>query len=228
MKKHILVLGAGLVVKPLVNYLLKNESVYLSIVDLDIDRAKVLINDHPRGTAVGTDLKSSNFPELIESHDLVISLLPHSLHPMVAKICLEKKKHLVTASYVSDKMRKFDEAAKSNDLLFLNEMGLDPGIDHMSAMKIINEVRDKGGHIESFRSICGGIPSPEAADNPFKYKFSWSPLGVFLALKSWAKYLHEGEIVDIPESKLCRGIWACSGDLGDCMAHEILYEKSRP
>ncbi|MCK5521092.1 MAG: saccharopine dehydrogenase NADP-binding domain-containing protein [Candidatus Marinimicrobia bacterium] len=202
MTKRILVLGAGLVVRPLINYLLAKEDVELNLVDLDKSRAEKLIAGHLRGKAIGTDKNSSNFPELIENSDIVISLLPAHLHVPVAKLCLKYSKHMVTASYISKEMKALHSEAEKAGLLFLNEMGLDPGIDHMSAMKIIHEIRENGGHVSSFRSICGGIPAPEAANNPFKYKFSWSPIGVLKALKSNAKYLDNNTVKEINENQL--------------------------
>jgi len=142
--------------------------------------------------------------DLVEAHDLVISLVPYSYHPLVANHCLEKRKNLVTASYVSEEMKAFDAEAKNHDLIFLNEIGLDPGIDHMSAMRIIDDVHARGGKIRHFRSFCGGLPAPEANDNPFGYKFSWAPRGVLLASRNGARYWRDNHVVEVSPERLFR------------------------
>ena len=132
-----------------------------------------------------------------KENDIIISLLPWVHHLKVANLCVELNKHLATTSYVSEDMQKLDEITKSKGLTFLNEIGVDPGIDHMSAMKIIDEVHNEGGKVLHFYSFCGGLPAPEDNDNPFGYKFSWSPKGVVLASRNSAKFLENNEIVDI-------------------------------
>lgn len=202
--KKVLLLGAGLVTRPLVNYLLEAGDIKLIIASRTLQKAKDLLETHPRGEAREFDIttQEGKLGALIEEVDLVISLLPYIYHVKVANECLLKKKHLVTTSYVSKAMQDLDEQAKNAGLLFLNEIGLDPGIDHMSAMKIIDHVHEKGGEIVSFRSFCGGLPAPEANTNPFGYKFSWSPRGVLLAGRNNARYLEDAKEINIPGEEL--------------------------
>ena len=140
--------------------------------------------------------------KLVSESDLTVSLLPYTYHVKVAKLCIKHKKHLVTTSYVSDKMRALDNEAKKTGILFLNECGLDPGIDHMSAMRVIHEVEEKGGKVTSFKSSTGALPSHEANNNPFGYKFSWAPRGVLLASKNPSKWLENGKIKEYPGEQL--------------------------
>ncbi len=139
--------------------------------------------------------------------DLAVSLLPYTYHVKVANHCLKHRKPLVTTSYVSDAMRALDGQAKAAGLIFLNEIGLDPGIDHMSAMKIIHDVQKAGGKVASFMSYCGGLPAPEANDNPLGYKFSWSPKGVVMAGRNDARYLKDGKEVFVPGADLFGHRW---------------------
>jgi len=135
---------------------------------------------------------------LVAAHDLSISLLPAPLHPVVADLCVKQRKHMVTTSYVSPAMKKLDNAAKKAGVLLLNEIGVDPGIDHMSAMRVIHDVRRRGGKVTHFKSYCGGLPAPDANNNPWGYKFSWSPRAVCTAGKNSARYRLEGKLVEIP------------------------------
>ena len=206
--KKILILGAGLVAGPMVDYLLKQNDFYVTIADKEHDRAKSLLGNAENGTALDLDVKNKEgLTKLISESDIVISLLPYTFHVSVAEICIDQKKHLVTASYVSPAMKALDEKAKENGLLFLNEIGLDPGIDHMSAMKIIHEVEENGGKVVSFESICGGLPAPDANDNPFGYKFSWSPRGVVMAGRNAAHYLKDGKEIFIDGKDLFMNNW---------------------
>lgn len=207
--KKVLLLGAGLVTRPLVRYLLEQEGIELIIASRTVKKAEVLLEGHPKGKAIALDVKSEEIKleELVSSTDLSISLLPWIYHLKVAKLCLKHKKHLVTTSYVSPAMKELDAEAKSKGLIFLNEIGLDPGIDHMSAMKIINDVKNNGGKIISFESVCGGLPAPEDNDNPLGYKFSWSPRGVLLAGKNTAHFLKNGEDVFVENKNLFKTMW---------------------
>ena len=206
--KTILVLGAGLVTRPLVRYLLDQPDFKVIVASRTVSKAEKLIDGHPRGEAKTLLVQDTDLlKELISQADLAISLVPWTYHPTVAKLCLELNKPMVTTSYVSDAMRGFDAEAKEKGLLFLNEIGLDPGIDHMSAMKIIHGVENRGGKIVSFRSYCGGLPAPEANTNPFGYKFSWSPRGVVLAGKNNARYLDDGQEVVVPSEDLFTHTW---------------------
>ncbi|MGD8540082.1 MAG: saccharopine dehydrogenase C-terminal domain-containing protein [Candidatus Aminicenantes bacterium] len=196
-------LGAGLVTRPLVRYLLDHPDFEVEVADCIVSKAVKLIDNHPQGTASELNLKNEELlREKISTADLVISMVPFSFHPTVAKYCLEFKKDMVTASYVSDEMKNLDGEAKEAGILILNEVGLDPGIDHMEAMRIIHDVEENRGQILGFTSFCGGLPAPEANTNPFGYKFSWSPIGVLLAGKNPAQYLKDGQEVFIPSEDL--------------------------
>ncbi len=201
--KKVLILGAGLVARPLVRYLLEKPDIEVVVASRTVSKAIKLIDNHPDGVAKELNLKNEEgLKEEISKADLVISMVPYSFHPKVAKYCIDFKKHMVTTSYVSEVMKSLDAEAKKAGILILNEVGLDPGIDHMEAMRIIHEVEEKGGEITSFISYCGGLPAPEANTNPFGYKFSWSPIGVLLAGKNSAQYLKGGQQVFIPSEKL--------------------------
>lgn len=201
--KKVLILGAGLVAKPLVRYLLDQPDLKVEVASRTVSKAVKLIDNHPDGTAKELNLKNEEgLREEVAQADLVISMVPYSFHPKVAKYCIDFKKHMVTTSYVSEIMKNLDAEAKKAGILILNELGLDPGIDHMEAMRIIHEVEEKGGKITSFTSYCGGLPAPEANTNPFGYKFSWSPIGVLLAGKNSAQYLKDGQRIFIPSENL--------------------------
>ncbi|MCW8818572.1 MAG: saccharopine dehydrogenase NADP-binding domain-containing protein [Ignavibacteriaceae bacterium] len=201
--KNILVLGAGLVSKPGVTYLLKQKNISVTVASRTVSKAENLIKGFTNGKAVQLNVENKEqLAQLIKANDVIVSLLPWVHHLKVAKLCLEHNKHMATTSYVSDDMKKLDNEAKSKNLLFLNEIGVDPGIDHMSAMKIINEVYENGGKVVHFYSYCGGLPAPEDNDNPFGYKFSWSPKGVVLASRNSAQFLENGKIVAIEGKNL--------------------------
>jgi saccharopine dehydrogenase (NADP+, L-glutamate forming) len=204
----VLVLGAGLVTKPLVRYLLDQPDFQVIVASRTVSKAEKLIGGHPRGQAKTLLVQDSTLmKELISRSDLTISLVPWIYHVPVAKLCLELDKHMITTSYVSDGMRALDGEVREKGLLFLNEIGVDPGIDHMSAMKIIHGVENRGGKVVSFRSYCGGLPAPEANTNPFGYKFSWSPRGVVLAGKNTGRYLQDGQEVFVPSQDLFAHTW---------------------
>ena len=206
--KRILILGAGLVARPLVNYLLAAPNLQITLADQVKKRAEQLIGNHPRGTAIAMDVSNTDaLNRMLTEVDIVVSLLPWTFHPMVARLCLTHKKHLVTASYVKDEMQDMDGEAKEKGLIFLNEMGVDPGIDHMAAMKVIDEIHSAGGTVTQFRSYCGGLPAMSNNNNPLGYKFSWSPEGAMLAANNDGRYLDEGRIVDVPGHKLFEHYW---------------------
>jgi saccharopine dehydrogenase (NADP+, L-glutamate forming) len=193
-----------MVAAPLVRYLL-DHGYDLTVTSLVLEDAVKLIGNAPGSRALTFDLADEEtLSELVAAHDLVISLVPYSYHPLVANHCLENHKNLVTASYVSEEMASFDAEATERGLIFLNEIGLDPGIDHMSAMRIIDDVHARGGKIRHFRSYCGGLPAPEANNNPFGYKFSWAPRGVLLASRNGARYWRDNHIVVVPPERLFR------------------------
>jgi len=201
--KKILILGAGLVARPLVRYLLDQPDFEVEVASRTVSKAIKLIDDHPQGKAKELNLKNEEgLKDEISKADLVINMVPYTFHPKVAKYCIDFKKNMVTTSYVSEVMKNLDAEAKKAGILILNEVGLDPGIDHMEAMRIIHEVEEKGGEISSFTSYCGGLPAPEANTNPFGYKFSWSPIGVLLAGKNSAQYLKDTQQIFIPSQNL--------------------------
>jgi len=206
--KRILVLGAGLVSRPMVRYLLNVPDFEVVVASRTVSKAQELVGTHPRGKAVALNVDSdADLEKQVGGSDLAVSLLPYTYHVKVAGFCLKYKKPLVTTSYVSDAMRALDAQAKAAGVILLNEIGLDPGIDHMSAMKIINDVQKAGGAVASFMSYCGGLPAPEANDNPLGYKFSWSPKGVVMAGRNDARYLKDGKEVFIPGPDLFGNRW---------------------
>lgn len=206
--KKILILGSGMVAGPIIKYLLQKKYI-VTVASNTPERAKSLINNAPRGNAVLWEADDSKtLDSLIKETDLVVSLLPYSFHVMVAEKCVAHKKNMVTTSYVKPEMQALDLAAKEAGVIILNECGLDPGIDHMSAMRIIDTVHGLGGKIKEFYSLCGALPAPECSnDNPFRYKFSWSPKGVILAGNNSATYLRHGEKVEIPTEKLFKDVF---------------------
>lgn len=200
---HVTVLGAGLVAGPVVRHILESSQHTVSVAARSVDRARALVNGHPRGSVVAFDIEdAAALDALVAKSDVVVSMLPWLHHLPVAQRCLAHGRHLVTTSYVQPAMRALDGEAKARGVILLNELGLDPGIDHMSAMRVIHGVRAKGGRVTSFRSYCGGLPAPEANNNPFGYKFSWSPRGVVLAARNAAKYRKDGVEVVIPGPEL--------------------------
>lgn len=198
----VLLLGAGMVAKPLVNYLLDNDF-ELTIASRTKSKADKLIDNRENGKSVAWTIEDlSTLEQMISGHDLTVSLLPYTHHVTVAKMCIKHKKNMVTTSYVSDEMKSLNDQAKNAGVLILNEIGVDPGFDHMTAMRIIDKVHSEGGKILEFYSLCGALAAPEENDNPFNYKFSWSPKGVIMAGNNNAKYLKDGAIVEIPTENL--------------------------
>ncbi len=202
----ILVIGAGRSSSSLIGYLLKQAPVHnwqVTVADSNLATAQARVKNSPHGEAVTFDVNNEAEREaFIKANDFVISMLPANMHGEVAHDCVRLGRHLATASYVSNDMRELNAEARSKGLLLLNEIGLDPGIDHASAMKIIHELQEKGATITSFKSYCGGLVAPESNDNPWGYKFSWNPRNVVLAGQSTAQYLHNGEIKFIPYNRL--------------------------
>ncbi|MFH1143771.1 MAG: saccharopine dehydrogenase C-terminal domain-containing protein [Candidatus Eisenbacteria bacterium] len=199
----VLLLGAGLVTRPLVRYLLDQPGLKLTIASRTVSKAEALLEGHPQGRAMALLVDDDPaLSHLISRHDLTISLLPYTYHVRVAKHCIEHGKHMVTTSYISPAMKELDRPAREAGITILNEIGVDPGIDHMSAMRVIHDVAARGGRVVSFSSYCGGLPAPEANTNPWGYKFSWSPRGVLLAGRNDGRFLKDGAIVDIPGREL--------------------------
>ena len=207
--RNILIIGAGRSASSLIKYLLDKsfqENLHLTIGDLSLELAQNKTNNHKNATAIALNILDEHQRKSeIQKATIVISMLPAHLHIEVAKDCIIFKKHLVTASYISDAMQDLDADAKANNLVFMNEIGLDPGIDHMSAMKIIDGIRDKGGKMILFESFCGGLVAPESDNNLWNYKFTWAPRNVVLAGQGGAaKFIQEGSYKYIPYHKLFR------------------------
>lgn len=207
--RNILIIGAGRSASSLIKYLLEKsdaEKLHITIGDLSLELAQKKTQNHKNASAIAFDIFNENQRrEEIQKADIVISMLPAHLHIEVAKDCIAYKKHMVTASYISDAMQSLDHAVKENNLIFMNEIGLDPGIDHLSAMKVIDEIREKGGKIILFESFCGGLVAPESDTNLWNYKFTWAPRNVVLAGQGGAaKFIQEGTYKYIPYHKLFR------------------------
>ncbi|MDM1367754.1 saccharopine dehydrogenase NADP-binding domain-containing protein [Myroides marinus] len=209
MTKEILIVGAGRSSSSLIKYLLdksKEENLHLTIGDLSLESAQQKAMNHPNATPIAFDLfNESERQALVQKADIVVSMLPAILHVELAKDCVRYKKHMVTASYISPAMQELNEEVTANNLIFMNEIGLDPGIDHMSAMKIIHDIKNKGGKVISFESFCGGLIAPESDTNLWNYKFTWNPRNVVLAGQGGAaKFLQEGQYKYIPYNKVFR------------------------
>lgn len=206
MMNKILIIGAGRSSTALINYVLKQAEQFnwmVTVADTNPKLAEEKINLHPNGKAAWLDVMNVNDRrDLIARTDLVVSLLPAHLHIEVAYDCIRQNKHLITASYVSKEMYQLGEQARDRNLIFMGEMGLDPGIDHMSAMQKINEIKDKGGKLTSFNSFTGGLIAPESDDNPWHYKFTWNPRNVVMAGQGTAQYLENGKYKYIPYNRL--------------------------
>jgi saccharopine dehydrogenase-like NADP-dependent oxidoreductase len=201
--KKILILGAGLVSRPGVHYLLNQKNLKVTVASRTVSKAEELVEGFSNGAALQVNVENHDeLAKVIQKNEIIISLLPWIHHLKVAELCIEHEKHMVTTSYVSPAMKELDEKAREKNLLFLNEIGVDPGIDHMSAMKIIHQVEEEGGKVLHFYSYCGGLPAPQHNDNPFGYKFSWSPRGVVLASSNSAKYYENGNTVEIESKNL--------------------------
>ncbi len=206
--KKVLVLGAGLVTRPHVEYLLKVPDLSVTVASRTLSKAQALIGNHTNGRALQLNMSDeAKLRDLVAQSDLAVSMLPYIHHPIVARCCIDLRKDMVTTSYVSDAMQALDSPAKEAGVLILNEIGVDPGTDHMSAMQVIHRVEKNGGAVVSFKSYCGGLPAPEANTNPLGYKFSWSPRGVLLAGKNAAKWRENGKEVDVPGEELFDRHW---------------------
>ena len=207
--KNILVIGAGKSSSALIKYLLdksESESLKLTVADISTENANKLINNHKNAKAIILDVFDKNQREnQIKKADIVVSMLPARFHLQVAKDCISFEKHMVTASYISDEMKELDAEAKKKGLVFMNEIGLDPGIDHMSAMQIIDRIKNEGGKMLLFESFCGGIVAPESDTNLWNYKFTWNPRNVVLAGQGGAAmFIQEQTYKYIPYHKLFR------------------------
>uniref|UniRef100_A0AAX7TWC3 Alpha-aminoadipic semialdehyde synthase, mitochondrial n=1 Tax=Astatotilapia calliptera TaxID=8154 RepID=A0AAX7TWC3_ASTCA len=213
--KRVLLLGSGYVSGPVVEYLTRDQGTQVTVASMLLSQAEELAAKYPNTIPVMLDVSSQegHLDSLVRDHDLVISLLPYSFHPLIAKHCIKRKVNMVTASYLSPAMKKsvrnsgllsinvsllFSYVAEEAGITIVNEMGLDPGIDHMLAMECINKAKAESCTVESYSSFCGGLPAPECSDNPLRYKFSWSPYGVLLNTISPAIFLKDNQVINVP------------------------------
>ena len=207
--RNILIIGAGRSATCLIRYLLdksSSEKLFITIGDISLEAAQKFTKNHTNSKGILLDVFNKEEREkAVRNCDMVISMLPARFHIEVAKDCLTFGKNLVTASYISDEMQSLDKEAKAKGLVFMNEIGVDPGIDHMSAMKVIDNIRDKGGKLLLFESFTGGLVAPESDDNLWNYKFTWNPRNVVLAGQGGAaEFLQEGLYKYIPYNRLFR------------------------
>ena len=207
--QNILIIGAGKSSTALINYLLdhaNDEHWKLTIAEKDLELAASKINGHPQAKALPFDVFDAELlNNLVNEHDLIISMLPASLHIHVARKCAELKKHFLTASYLTEEIKALHGQFKAAGKLMIMEMGLDPGIDHMSAMKVLDELRAEGCELTGFETFTGGLVAEESVgDNPWKYKFTWNPRNVVLAGQGTCKFIQEGRYKYIPYQKLFR------------------------
>lgn len=197
--KTILVFGAGKSASVLIEYLLaesQENNWKVIVADANRETVEFKTNNHPNAEAVGMDITEGKLREsLIRRCDLVISMMPPALHILIARDCIRFSKHLLTASYADEEILKLSKDVAEKNILFLCEMGLDPGIDHMSAMQLLDKLRLLGAAIHSFKSHCGGLVAPESDDNPWHYKISWNPRNVVMAGKAGAIYLENDQTV---------------------------------
>ena len=207
--RKILVIGSGKSTSYLIKYFLdkaESENLFITICDINTDNAKRLIGDSKHAEAKVLDVfDAESRQEMIKMSDIVVSMLPARFHLEVAKDCVSFNKNMVTASYISKEMQALNEAVKAKGLVFMNEIGVDPGIDHMSAMQVIDRIRDKGGELILFESFTGGLVAPESDNNLWNYKFTWNPRNVVVAGQGGAaKFLQEGKYKYIPYNRLFR------------------------
>ncbi len=191
--KKVLIIGAGRSATTLINYLLKESEInnwLVTIADYNLNLAEKAANNHKNSNPIKFDVTNTLDREKeISQSDIVVSMLPAAMHILVAKDCVKLKKNLVTASYVSKEIQALNNSAIESGVILLNEIGLDPGIDHLSAMKVIDQVKDDGYKLTSFKSFCGGLVHPDYDNNPWNYKFTWNPRNVILAGQGTAQYI---------------------------------------
>jgi saccharopine dehydrogenase-like NADP-dependent oxidoreductase len=201
--QKVLVLGAGKSSGFLIDYLAKESAIELKVADISQENIMAKTNRFPHILTFWGDLENTEvLSSLVIQSDMVVSLLPPHLHIVVARLCLVHQKHFLTASYVSQEMRSLHEEAEKKGLLFLMECGLDPGLDHMSAMRLLDEIKENGGMVTSFRSYCGGLVAPESDSNPWGYKVTWNPKNVVLAGQGTTQYLENGRTKIVPYHQL--------------------------
>ncbi|MFP4844865.1 saccharopine dehydrogenase family protein [Winogradskyella sp. PE311] len=207
--RKILIIGAGKSSSYLIKYLIDkslSEDLHITIGDLNIENAKKLVGNNLKVDVIHLDVfNDDSRSSAVKNADIVVSMLPARFHIEVAKDCITYKKHMVTASYVSNDMQALDDDVKKNNLIFMNEIGVDPGVDHMSAMQVIDSIRDKGGQLILFESFTGGLVAPESDNNLWNYKFTWNPRNVVVAGQGGAaKFLQENQFKYIPYHRLFR------------------------
>jgi saccharopine dehydrogenase-like NADP-dependent oxidoreductase len=207
--KQILLFGAGKSATVLIEYLKDISTTHqwqIVVADSNLETVQLKVGKHDFVEAVQVDITNeTERKNLVQNAQVVISMMPPSLHYLIALDCIEFSKHLLTASYVDDKIKLLSEEIKNKGLLFLCEMGLDPGIDHMSAMQLIHRIKDEGGKITSFKSHCGGLVAPESDNNPWHYKISWNPRNIILAGKAGAVYKENNQVISVPYEELFDG-----------------------
>lgn len=202
MVKRVLLLGSGFVAQPVVDSLSATEGIEVTVACRTLTKAEALAKASG-SQAISLDVTDdAQLDAALTEHDIVLSLIPYIYHPNVVKSAIRLKKDVVTSSYISDALRELEPEIKKAGITVMNEIGLDPGIDHLYAVKTIDEVHRAGGKIKSFLSYCGGLPAPEDSDNPLGYKFSWSSRGVLLALRNSAKYWKDGSIETVSSEDL--------------------------
>lgn len=201
--KRIILFGSGNMAISYIDYFKNSKDIHITIATNDEKSGSELHEKYKHFTSLKVvDINNAHDCEpLIIEHDVVVSLLPPPLHPIVARYTINNNKNFVCSSYISPQMKELQEEIKKRDLIFLFEVGLDPGIDHIVTFKMIDDVRAKGGQIKKLYSICGGLVAPESIDNPLSYKFTWAPLGVFTAISD-AKYIKNGKLVSIKKEDL--------------------------
>lgn len=207
--RKILIIGAGKSTSWLIKYLAEKsttEKLSIILADLSLDNAKKMAGNHPGTTPVALDIfKKEERQEAVKSADIIISMLPARFHIEVAKDCVAYGKNMVTASYISEEMQALDNEVKEKGLTFMNEIGVDPGVDHMSAMKVLDKIREEGGKVTLFESFTGGLVAPESDDNLWHYKFTWNPRNVVVAGQGGAaEFVQEGRYKYIPYHRLFR------------------------
>lgn len=207
-EKKVLLLGAGMVSGPVADFYSRQNNVSLTVATESLaDGQKLCYAPNISSIVLDVNKESGLLSDLVENHDLVISLLPYTFHADVAKLCIQHGKNMCTTSYVSPELQALHRPAREAGITIMNESGLDPGIDHMLAVDCFDRVQEHGGRVTSFVSFCGGLPAPECSDNPLRYKFSWSPKGVLMALLNPARYLMDGKVVDIPAGKVVDSLY---------------------
>ncbi len=204
--KNILILGAGLSTNSLIDYLLKNATKYnwhITVADINEETARFKVNGHECGSSIVFDISDETESwRAIANADVVISMLPASMHSMVVKKCIDLRKPMLTASYASDEIKELNDEAVAAGIPIYMELGLDPGIDHMSAMNVINRIKESGGELTSFYSFTGGLVAPESDNNPWNYKFTWNPRNVVLAGQGVSQFIKNGRYKYIPYNRL--------------------------